>query len=213
MRNKGELTYRKSASQELDDTPEWRRVNWARINEMEPILDRLQQQQENQQEEDQGQQEQQQQNQTISNEIQNSLRNYLVISLVSTIEVYFKSIAIKNIDNFNMNISKVVKEEVRIPLSAFEEISKDDLTRGKLIASNFNFAKLDDFDDFFSKALKIRCLKILKEFDRLDPSNYFHYAASLNRNWRSFTEMFQLRNRVVHDKQQVTLTTNQLRSL
>jgi len=149
----------------------------------------------------------------IPEDIQNSLRNYLVISLVSTIEVYFKTVAIKNIDNWNMNISNVINEEVRIPLSAFEEISKGDLTGGKLIVSNFSFATLDDIDEFFSKALKIRCLEILKEFDRLDPSNYFRYAASLNRNWKRFTEMFELRNRLVHDKEQVTLTTIQLRSL
>ena len=149
----------------------------------------------------------------IPEDIQNSLRNYLVISLVSAIEVYFKTVAIKNIDNWNMNISNVINEEVRIPLSAFEEISKGDLTRGKLIVSNFSFATLDDIDEFFSKALKIRCLEILKEFDRLDPSNYFPHAASLNRNWKSFTEMFQLRNRVVHDREQVTLYPIQLRSL
>lgn len=194
MTNKRQLHYRKSASQKTDNTPEWRRVSWARFHTMEPILDALE-------------------NQNIPQDIQKSLRNYLVISLVSTIEDYFKSIARKNIDNWNMNISNIVIEEIRIPLSAFEEISKGDLTRGKLIASNFSFAKLDDIDDFFSKALKIQWLEILKEFDRLDPSNYFHYAASINRNWKSFTEMFELRNRVVHDKEQVKLTTNQLRSL
>jgi hypothetical protein len=79
---------------------------------------------------------------------------YLVISLVSTIEVYFKTVARKNIDNWNMDISNIVNEEIRIPLSAFDEIARSDLTKGKQIASDFNFAKLDDIDEFFSKALK-----------------------------------------------------------
>lgn len=95
----------------------------------------------------------------IPEDIQNSLRNYLVISLVSNIEVYFKTVAIKNIDNWNMNISNVINEEVRIPLSAFEEISKGDLTRGKLIVSNFSFATLDDIDEFFQRRLKYDALR------------------------------------------------------
>jgi hypothetical protein len=65
MTNKRQLTYRKSASQEQDDTPEWRRDNWARFHTMIPILDALE-------------------NQNIPEYIQNSLRNYLVISLVIT---------------------------------------------------------------------------------------------------------------------------------
>lgn len=107
-------------------------------------------------------------------------------------EVYFRSIAINSIDKWNTHISRVVQQEVRIPLSVFEYISKGNLTRGSLIASNFNFATLDDIDEFFSKALRIKCLETLREFDRLDPSNYFHYAASLNRNWKSFMQMFDL---------------------
>jgi hypothetical protein len=152
-------------------------------------------------------------NQKIPSGIRQCLKNYLIISLVSTIEVYFRSIAINSIDKWNTDISKVVQQEVRIPLSVFEYISKGNLTRGSLIASNFNFAKPSDIDEFFSKALGIECLETLKEFDRLDPSNYFHYAASLNRNWKSFMQMFELRNRLVHDKQPITLSPKQLRSL
>ncbi len=194
MTNKKQVIYHESARQKKDNTPEWRRVNWARFHTMIPILDALE-------------------NQNIPEDIQNALRNYLVISLVSTIEFYFKSIAIKNIDKWNMNISDIVNKEITVPFSAFDQIKAGDTTKGTQIARRFSFAKLDDIDDFFSKALKIQCLERIKEFDRLDPSNYFHYAASLNRNWKSFTEMFELRNKVVHDKKQVTLTTNQLRSL
>jgi len=194
MTNKRQLTYRKSAIREQDDTPEWRRVSWARLHEMEPILDALQ-------------------NQNIPIDIKNCLKNCLIISLVSTIEVYFRSVATKSIDKWNTDISKVVQEEVRIPLSAFEYISKGNITRGSLVASNFSFAQPSDINEFFSKALSIKCFEILKEFDRLDPSNYFPYAASLNRNWKSFMQMFELRNSLVHDKQPITLSPKQLKSL
>ena len=137
-----------------DNTPEWRRVNWARFHTMIPILDALK-------------------NQNIPEDIQNALRNYLVISLVRTIEFYFKSIAIKNIDKWNMNISDIVNKEITVPFSAFDQIKAGDTTKGTQIARRFSFAKLDDIDDFFSKALKIQCLERIKEFDRLDPSNYF----------------------------------------
>jgi hypothetical protein len=62
MTSKRQLTYRKSASQELDNTPEWRRVNWARFHTMMPILDALE-------------------DQNIPEDIQNSLRNYLLFRL------------------------------------------------------------------------------------------------------------------------------------
>lgn len=66
MTNKRQLTYRESAIREKkDETLEWRRVNWTRYHEMIPILDALE-------------------NQKIPSDIQQSLKNYLVISLVST---------------------------------------------------------------------------------------------------------------------------------
>lgn len=106
MTNKRQLTYRESAIRgKKDESLEWRRVNYARFHEMIPILYALE-------------------NRNIPRDIKNCLKNYLVISLVSTIEVYFKSVAIKNIDKWNMDISKVVQEEVRIPLSVFDMSQK-----------------------------------------------------------------------------------------
>jgi len=140
MTNKKQVIYRESARQKRDNTPEWIRVNWARFHTMIPILDALE-------------------NQNIPEDIQNALRNYLVISLVSTIEDYFKSIAIKNIDKWNMNISDIVNKEITIPFSAFEEIARGDTTKGNQIARSFNFAKLDVIDDFFQRHLKYNALR------------------------------------------------------
>ncbi len=63
-------------------------------------------------------------NQNLPSDIQQCLKNYLVISLVSTIEVYFRSIAINSIDKWNLDISKVVQQEVRIYLYLSFDISQ-----------------------------------------------------------------------------------------
>jgi hypothetical protein len=130
------------------------------------------------------------------------LRNYLIITLVSTMENYLRAVAIRNIDDRNVDISKVVGGEITIPLTAFESITRHQLTKGSLVASNFSFARPTQINDFFSNTLNLDFFALIKELDRLDPYNYFHYAASLNRNWIKFMEMFDLRDRLVHEKSQ-----------
>jgi hypothetical protein len=174
--------------------PEWERVKSASDQEMEPILATLE-------------------DKRVPNDVKNCLKNYLVISLVSTIEVYFKDVAMKNIDKWKMDIAKVVEGEITIPLPAFEFISKGHLTKSSLVASNFNFANPAQIDDFFSKMLNLNCFETIKELDRLDPSNCMYGAASLNRSWKSFIRMFELRNRLVHGKQSIRLSSKQLKSL
>ena len=48
-----------------------------------------------------------------------------------------------------MNIAKVVEGEIPIPLSAFEFMSKGHLTKGTLVASNYNLANPDQINDLF----------------------------------------------------------------
>jgi hypothetical protein len=133
---KGKLVYRPTAiiKSKTRRGPEWASVSLAYDQEMNPILDALD-------------------DKKIPNEIKSCLKNYLVVSLVSTIETYFKDIAKKNIDKWKMDISKVVQGEITIPLFAFEFISEGSLTRGSLVASNFNFANLSVIDDFFQSCL------------------------------------------------------------
>jgi hypothetical protein len=194
LTKKKKLVYHNSAIRKADNSREWARLRSAYDHEMKPILTALE-------------------DKRVAKDIKNCLKNYLVVSLVSSLEVHFRDVARKNIAKWKMDIAKVVEGEITIPLSAFEFISKGNLTKGSLVESNFNYADPDQINDFFSKMLNLNCFETIKELDRLDSSNYVYRAASLNRNWKSFIQMFELRNRLVHGKRAIRLSSKQLKSL
>ncbi len=189
------ITFHKSSIiKKRDRRPKWPRLKNIYAHEMKPILSALE-------------------DVNIPLDVKACLRNYLIITLVSTMENYLRAVAIRNIDDRNVDISKVVGGEITIPLTAFDSITRHQLTKGSLVASNFSFARPNQINDFFSKTLNLDFFALIKELDRLDPYNYFHYAASLNRNWIKFMEMFDLRDRLVHEKKPITLYAKQLTSL
>jgi hypothetical protein len=53
----------------------------------------------------------------------------------------------------------------------------------------------------------------IKILDKRDPYSYYKGVGSLNKNWRLFLKMFDLRNESVHGKKPITLTTKELISL
>lgn len=149
----------------------------------------------------------------MSQEIRACLKKYIIIFMVSTIERFLWNAAVRNIDIYEADISDLIEGTLTIPLSVLDTIAKGRVTRGKIIASNFNFANPSEIKSFFSKMLKIDFYEIIKAMDKNDPYNYVKRAANLNRNWKNFISMFELRNRIVHDKESVRLSTSQLRSL
>lgn len=146
-------------------------------------------------------------------EIKDSLRNYIIISMVSTIEKKLRQLAAKNIDAFDLSVANLVEGTITIPLSAIDVIAKGKVTRGSLIAANFSFANPREINFFFSRLLGIKFFDTIRELDYLDPYNYVKHAANLNRNWDNFMEMFDTRNIIVHEKYQVELSNSQIKSL
>ena len=134
MTKKKKPVYHNSAIRKADNSREWARVSSAYDREMEPILTALE-------------------DKRVPKDIKNCLKNYLVISLVSSIEIYFRDVTRENIDKWKMDIAKVLEGEITIPLSAFEFLSKGNLMKGSLVASNFNCANPDQINDFFQRCL------------------------------------------------------------
>lgn len=141
------------------------------------------------------------------------LKNYLVINMVSTVETVLWNLAVYNIDKHNPDVSRVLKGDITIPVEALEKIAKGRVTKGKIVAANFNFANPHDMDEFFTNLLKLRFFETIKVMDKEDPFNWIERARSLDVNWDNFIEMFELRNRVVHDREMVKLSPSQLGSL
>lgn len=175
------------------------RVRGIYFNEMHPILEALD-------------------GNSLSPELKLSLKNYLIILLVSTTEQYLSNHVARMIDKHKdtLNISKVVDNDISIPISKLDQLANKKVTAGKLIASSINFAnpvlvnsfcsKLFSWDDSFQK---------IREYSQADPPGdyYFLDTISLNKNWNKFIAMFEMRNTIVHGLKQAKLSTHELRTL
>lgn len=150
-RRKAVYSERKAAKK--PEYPFWPIANHAFNHEWKPILDSLS-------------------SDNISPELRLCLKNYLVISLVSTIEKVFWNLARYNIDKFSLDTSNIVKDQVTIPLSVLDMKKQVSITKGKIIASSFNFANPKDIEFFFSHLLHLQFFESIKLIDKNDPYNY-----------------------------------------
>ena len=103
------------------------------------------------------------QTETDNSKIQH-MKNYIVIRTMSIMENKIKSILVNFVDEHNVLPSKILDLDViPISLDQFNEYKKDDITKGKILASIFTmnkanigkcFGKINDVS-FFSWAQKI----------------------------------------------------------
>ena len=72
--------------------------------------------------------------------IKNSLKRFLVISLISTFEFYFKNMASKYVDSNNVDLTQLFKDEICFKLSDLDIILKDNIiTKGNILISSVKF--------------------------------------------------------------------------
>ena len=82
-------------------------------NEIRPLLDLLK-------------------NQDTSRAIKMSLKRFLIISLISTFEFYFKHMASNYVDSNNVDLTKLFRDEICFKLSDLDAMLKDNIIRCSL---------------------------------------------------------------------------------
>jgi len=133
--------------------------------------------------------------------IRTSIENYIIIRLVAYVEIQLKDFAIWLIDQgHDIDITDLVQNELRIPITALDQIKDKNFTKGGIIATNFNFQNLKDIDFVFSRIYKLNFLETLKDYKNW-PKNPYSYSKDVKKisdNWKKFEGMFEERNKIVH---------------
>jgi hypothetical protein len=112
-------------------------------NEIRPLLDLLK-------------------NQDTSPAIKKSLKRFLIISLISTFEFYFKHMASNYVDSNNVDLTKLFRDEICFKLSDLDSILKDNIiTKGNILISSVKFSDLHQINSFISNLLEIDLFKYL----------------------------------------------------
>jgi hypothetical protein len=101
--------------------------------------------------------------------LKQSLRKYLVILLISALEHFFKNAARLVIDNNNMDTSNLFEGKITFNVTDSDQLIKDEkLTKGRIVASTFNFMNLDETDAVFSNLLQMKFLHYVKMLNDID---------------------------------------------
>ena len=136
--------------------------------------------------------------------ISKQLKKYIIIRLVTIVEIYLQNIVSKLIDKYDLDASDLFQgSEIPIPIKNFKEIQGKDFTKGKIIAINFNFQNFQETNRVFSQILGIDFFETLKDWivfgiqQETIPESEIH----LVENWDDFQDMFSLRNEIVHTLQ------------
>ena len=132
--------------------------------------------------------------------IKMSLKRFLVISLISTFEVYFKNMASKYVDSNNVDLTKLFRDEICFKLSDFDVILKDKIiTKGNILISSVKFSDLHQINNFISNLLEIDLFKYLYSENTKDKCKMMiRHAPPIDINYEHLFEAYNLRNKIVH---------------
>ena len=137
-----------------------------------------------------------------------SLTNYLIIRLVSSFECYLINRAQRYVEAYNTDLSIL-----------FDEVRDDRKPKGKIVASSFNYANLNDVNYVFSKLLNMDFLSEVKKWSEINFRDYYYesehilWASPLHRNWNNFIQIFELRDQIVHKMKKFVLHYKEIRNL
>jgi hypothetical protein len=193
------------------DTPKdyaWRRGKDFFVREIEPIVEVLQ-------------------SKKLGESHETWLKNYLVIRLVSIMEDFFKTLVKGTVDRYNLQLSLLYEGEVSMRLGILDEMLKRRnnkliLTRGQIVANEFNFANYEVINTKFTALLNskekfgelgIDFFSAIKKLEWYDPLEIFKGAKPMNENWDNFEKIFFVTNEIVHHMIDVNLSRDEIISL
>lgn len=142
-----------------------------------------------------------------SQDIVQAIKNYAIINLVTIIEDTTKRILKNIIDKNDFKVKNLFqRDELHVKLESLDDLKSEELTKGTIIASNFNFQNLYEVDYIFSNLFKLNFFETLLEFCNLpqktegeDAQDYFENRQFLLRNWDLLKDTIELRNKIVHN--------------
>ena len=106
---------------------------------------------------------------TITETIKQSLRKYLISLLISALEYFFKNEARLIVDNNDLDTSRIFEGKISFTVTDLDQLLKDKmLTKGSIVASNFNFMNLDEIDGLFSDLLQMKFLQYVQMLNDVD---------------------------------------------
>jgi len=133
---------------------------------------------------------------------QEYMDNYLIIRIVAIIESTLRGLSQQLIDKHNVDIKKLfTNNELTISIDDIERI-KADMTKGKIISTNFNFQNKKDINFVFSHLFKINFLETFKIILEKDVGDFFKGVEDLPKefsvDWDKFFNIFDVRNEIAH---------------
>lgn len=153
-------------------------------------------------------------NEEISNELRQSLRKYLIISLIASMEYFFRNEAKNIVDNNDMDITRLFNGEISFSLSNLDIMLKNKyLTKGNIVASSFNFAILDEVNDLFSKLLDLDFLDYVHKLNDIDQTRFVLDGHPIPIDYGKLKEAYQIRNEIVHELKDMNLSNWKILSL
>lgn len=164
-------------------------------NQVEPIFDKLY-------------------DENFDGKIKPALRNYLIVSLVSAMEYFFRNEARRVVDDYDKDITLLFSGDIPIPISSLDQLIREkSITKGNIVASSINFANLDEIHKSFSKLFGMNdFFDYVTKLERSNPSRSVRrgHGPPIDIDIEKLQEAFRLRNEVVHAMHQVELSNNQL---
>ena len=112
--------------------------------------------------------------------IEIQLKNYIIIRLVTLLELFFQNHVVNLIDHYNLKHNDLFADDkISISLSSLDKLQN--ATKGKIIATSLQFQSSSNINDIFSKLLNEEFLARIKKFNlKEDPPNPFV------QNWDKF---------------------------
>ncbi|MGA7978052.1 MAG: hypothetical protein WB975_12525 [Nitrososphaeraceae archaeon] len=78
----------------------------------------------------------------IDDSVKQSLLKYLIVLLISSLEHYFKNESRLVVDSNNLDTSKLFEGTIAFNVNDLDQLIRDSkLTKGRIVASTFNFMK------------------------------------------------------------------------
>ena len=142
-----------------------------------------------------------------SENIIQSLKNYTVINAVTLIEDASKRILKMLINSEVFKIKNLFeRDEIHIKLDSFEDLKTSNISKGDIVASNFNLQNLNELNyvfsricrlDFFETFIKLLELPAKTKHDEVE--DIFEQREALLTNWDALMTLTNLRNKIVHN--------------